>query len=186
MHVFFVIASEAKQSLCGLFKGLLRRFAPRNDKFKLFRNSPVNKHIQVKIIRIDKTLPIPEYHTEGSVAFDLYAREDAVVAPKEIARIPGNVIIQTPHGYMLMVIPRSSTPRKYGLSIPQGIGIIDQDFCGPKDELILQLYNFTDEPVIIQRGTRLAQAVLVKIALAEFEEVDQIAPNSRGGFGSTG
>ena len=146
----------------------------------------MNERTRVKIIRIDKTLPIPEYQTKGAVAFDLYAREDAVVAPKEITRIPGNVIIQTPPGYMLVVVPRSSTPRKYGLSIPQGIGIIDQDFCGPEDELILQLYNFTDKPVTIERGTRLAQAVLVKIALAEFEEVNEIAPNSRGGFGSTG
>ncbi|HCA66712.1 MAG: dUTPase [Candidatus Jacksonbacteria bacterium RIFOXYA2_FULL_44_7] len=146
----------------------------------------MNERTRVKIIRIDKTLPIPEYQTKGAVAFDLYAREDAVVAPKEIARIAGNVIIETPPGYMFMVVPRSSTPRKYGLSIPQGIGIIDQDFCGPEDELILQLYNFTDKPVTIERGTRLAQAVLVKIALAEFEEVNEIAPNSRGGFGSTG
>ena len=146
----------------------------------------MNERTRVKIIRIDKTLPIPEYQTKGAVAFDLYAREDAVVAPKEIARIAGNVIIETPPGYMFMVVPRSSTPRKYGLSMPQGIGIIDQDFCGPKDELILQVYNFTNEQVIIERGTRLAQAVFVKIALAEFEEVNEIAPNSRGGFGSTG
>ena len=146
----------------------------------------MNERMRVKIIRIDKTLPIPEYHTKGAVAFDLYARTDVLVAPKEITRIPGNVIIQTPPGYMLVVVPRTSTPRKYGLSIPQGIGIIDQDFCGPEDELILQLYNFTDKPVTIERGTRLAQAVLVKIALAEFEEVNEIAPNSRGGFGSTG
>ena len=146
----------------------------------------MNERTRVKIIRIDKTLPIPEYQTKGAVAFDLYAREDAVVAPKEIARIAGNVIIETPPGYMFMVVPRSSTPRKYGLSIPQGIGIIDQDFCVPEDQLILQLYSFADKPVTIERGTRLAQAVLVKIALAEFEEVNEIAPNSRGGFGSTG
>lgn len=146
----------------------------------------MNGRIRVKIVRVDKTLPLPEYHTNGSVAFDLYTRIDAIIAPKEIARIPANVIIQTPPGYMLVVVPRSGTPRKYGLSIPQGIGIIDQDFCGPEDELMLQLYNFTNEPSTIPRGTRLAQAVLVKIALAEFEEVSEIASQSRGGFGSTG
>ncbi len=146
----------------------------------------MNERTRVKIVRVDKTLPIPEYQTEGAVAFDLYAREDVTIAPKEIARIPGNIIIQTPPGFMLLVAPRSGTPRKYGLSIPQGVGIVDQDYCGPNDEIMLQLYNFTDEPVTIHRGTRLAQAVLVKIALAEFEEVSKITPRSRGGFGSTG
>lgn len=146
----------------------------------------MNERIQIKIIRVDKTLPLPTYHTNGSVAFDLYTRLDATILPKEIARIPANVIIQTPRGYMLMVVSRSGTPKKYGLSIPQGIGIIDQDFCGPEDELMVQCYNFTKEPVTIPRGTRLSQAVLVKIALAEFKEVTEIAQHSRGRFGSTG
>ena len=140
----------------------------------------------LKITRIDKTLPLPKYHTKGSVAFDLYARVDAIIAPKEIGLIPANLIIQAPSGFMLIVVPRSSTPRKYGLSIPQGIGIVDQDYCGPEDEIKLQFYNFTDKPVHIKRGERLGQAVLVPIAKVEFEEVALIAPASRGGFGSTG
>lgn len=140
----------------------------------------------MRIVRIDKALPLPQYHTNGSVAFDLYARTDATIMPRKIGLIPANVVIETPPEYMLVVVPRSSTPKRYGLLIPQGIGIVDQDFCGPEDELQLQFYNFTDEPVMIQRGTRLAQAVLVKIALAEFEEIHEITPRSRGGFGSTG
>jgi dUTP pyrophosphatase len=87
---------------------------------------------------------------------------------------------------MLVVAPRSSTPRKHGLSIPQGIGIVDQDYCGPEDEIKLQFYNFTNKPARVNRGERLGQAVLVKIALAQFEEVNEIRTNSRGGFGSTG
>lgn len=140
----------------------------------------------VKIIRIDKALPLPQYHTHGSVAFDLYARTDATIMPREIGLIPANVVIETPPGYMLVVVPRSSTPRKYGLLIPQGIGMVDQDFCGPEDELQLQFYNFTDKPAQVKRGERLGQAALVRIAKAKFEEVDIITPGSRGGFGSTG
>ena len=141
---------------------------------------------KIKIIRLDKTLPLPKYHTSGSVAFDLYARLDTTIPPHEIGLIPANFIIETPPDYMCMVVPRSSTPRKYGLSIPQGIGIVDQDYCGPEDEIKLQFYNFTNKPVDVKRGERLGQAVFVKIAKTEFEEVDEISKRSRGGFGSTG
>ncbi len=140
----------------------------------------------IKLTRIDKTLPLPKYHTNGSVAFDLYARIDTIIKPGEIGLIPANLIIETPSGYMLVVVPRSSTPGKYGLSIPQGIGIVDQDYCGPEDEIKLQFYNFTNKLARINRGERLGQAVLVKIALVQFEEVDIITRKSRGGFGSTG
>ncbi len=142
--------------------------------------------MRIKIKRIDKSLPLPEYQTKGSVAFDLYSRIDMEIKPKEVALIPTNLIIQTPPEYMLVAVPRSSTPKKLGLSIPHGIGIIDQDFCGSKDEIHLQAYNFTDNPVKITKGQRIGQAVFVRIGTAEWEETDEIESQTRGGFGSTG
>ena len=90
--------------------------------------------LKVKIKRIDSTLPLPAYETDGSVGFDLLARADTVIAPQTIGLIPGNIIVEVPKGYMLMVASRSSTPRKKGLMKPHGIGVVDQDFCGPQDE----------------------------------------------------
>lgn len=142
--------------------------------------------MHVKITRIDQTLPLPEYHTPGSVAFDLYSRIDTVVPAKSLSILPSNLIIETPPGFMLVVVPRSSTPRKKGLSIPHGIGIIDQDYAGADDEIGLQVYNFTDEPVPIARGERLCQAVFVAIERAQWQESPTSTPQSRGGFGSTG
>jgi len=139
----------------------------------------------LKITRIDKTLPLPKYHTKGAVAFDLYARKKMTVKPKTMKLIPANLIVHVPDGYMLLIAARSSTPIKKGLILRNGIGIVDQDFCGPKDELHLQVYNFTDVDVRVTRGERLGQAVLVKIAKVEFEEVETEG-ESRGGFGSTG
>ena len=141
--------------------------------------------MKVKIKRVDKTLPLPKYETAGSVGFDLLCRESAKIAPHTIALIPANVIVETPPGYMLMVCLRSSTPRKLGLLMPQGLGIVDNDYCGEEDELKIQVYNFTDAPVPVERGSRIAQAVFVRVDTAEWNETEQMTRPSRGGFGST-
>ncbi|MBI2623273.1 MAG: dUTP diphosphatase [Candidatus Liptonbacteria bacterium] len=141
--------------------------------------------MKVKIIRIEKDLPLPEYHTEGAVAFDMYSRIDAVLAPKELKIVPSNLIIEVPKGYCLLLAPRSSTPRKKGLVL-RGSNLIDQDYHGPNDEIGLALYNFTDAPAEIKRGERIAQGLIIPIVRAEWEEVAQIKESSRGGFGSTG
>lgn len=140
----------------------------------------------VKIKRIDSSLPLPEYKTSGSVCFDLVVREDAVVQPGELVRVPLNVIVQTPPGYMLMLVPRSSLPaKKLGLIYPHGVGVIDQDYCGPEDELKLQVMNVGKEPIVLNRGEAIGQAGFVKIEKAELVEVDEMVGASRGGFGST-
>ena len=142
--------------------------------------------MKVKITRIDKSLPLPEYQTKGSVAFDLYSRIDLEIKPKEIVLIPTNLIIQTPVGYMLMLASRSSTPIKLGLRVSNGIGIIDQDYGGPEDEIKLQVQNFTDQSVKISKGQRIGQAAFVKINRVKWQETEQVQKSSRGGFGSTG
>jgi len=141
--------------------------------------------MKVRITRVDKTLPLPEYHTEGAVAFDLYSRVDDTLAPKERKLVPANFVIEVPKGHVLLIAARSSTPKK-GLMLANSVGIIDQDFHGPDDEFRLWLYNVTDAPVEVKRGDRIAQALIVPIVKAEFEEVEKIKDESRGGFGTTG
>ncbi len=141
--------------------------------------------MKVRIKRIDNNLPLPIYETAGSVGFDIAARENISVAPKEIGMVPSNLIVEVPKGYMLVVASRSSTPRKRGLTPPHGFGIIDHDYCGPKDEIKVLVYNFTDKPVEILRGDKIAQGVFVRIDKFEWEEVGEISDESRGGFGST-
>ncbi len=141
--------------------------------------------MKINIKRIDKGLPLPKYETAGSVGFDLLCRESAEIAPGEIVLIPANVIVETPSGYMLMVCLRSSTPRKFGLMMPQGVGVVDTDYCGEADELKIQVYNFTDSVVHVARGARIAQAVFVRVDTVAWNEVDRMSDTSRGGFGST-
>ena len=141
--------------------------------------------LQVNIKRIDLELPLPGYTTSGSVGFDLICREDTEIAPRHLARIPGNVIVQTPAGYMLLLTMRSSTAHRKGLLIPNGVGIIDQDYCGAGDELMVSVYNFREEAVTVMRGERVAQGIFVPIARVLWNEVHQVG-EGRGGFGSTG
>ena len=141
--------------------------------------------MKVKIKRIDKTLPLPEYQTAGSVGFDLYSRIDATFAAAEIKDLPSNLIIEVPEGHFLMVTARSSLPKK-GLALANSVGVVDQDFHGPEDELHLRLINFTNSPVSVKRGERLAQGLILPIERAEWVEGDELGKNSRGGFGSTG
>ncbi|MBI2137803.1 dUTP diphosphatase [Candidatus Woesearchaeota archaeon] len=141
--------------------------------------------MKIKIKRIDKSLPLPVYQTSGSVGFDIYARETTVVKPKGIALVPGNIIVATPPGYMLVVALRSSTPRKKGLHKPHGIGVIDNDYCGDEDEVKIQVFNPSEHDVVVERGERIAQGIFVRIDRFEWDEVDAMG-GSRGGFGSTG
>lgn len=142
--------------------------------------------LKAKIKRVDKSLPLPAYETSGSVGFDIIAREDTEIPPKEISLVPGNIIVEVPKGYMLMIASRSSTPKRKGLSPPHGLGIIDHDYCGEQDEIKIQVYNFTNNSVIVGRGEKIAQGIFIKIDKLNWEEVDNMNFNSRGGFGSTG
>lgn len=142
--------------------------------------------MQVKIKRIDTSLPLPEYQTSGAVAFDLYSRIDMTIAPKSLGLIPTNIIVEIPKGYMLTVVTRSSTPKKKGLLVPHGIGIIDQDYHGEKDEIMLQIYNFTEQEVPVAKGERMGQAAFMRVDQGQWEEVTEMNTDSRGGFGTTG
>lgn len=143
--------------------------------------------MKVVIKRVDDSLPIPEYQTKGSVAFDLYARKSTVIEPFIPTIIPANIILKVPRGYFLLLASRSSTPVKKGLMVANGIGVIDQDYHGDKDEIGVQVLNFTKKSVTVNKGDRIAQAMLIKITKVDnFIEKKSISKKSRGGFGSTG
>ena len=142
--------------------------------------------MQVHVHRIDPSLPLPPHASNGAVGFDLVTRETTIIAPGAIGLVPGNVIVKVPKGYALLILPRSSLPRKKGLVCPHSLGVIDQDYHGPEDEIFVQVRNITDAPVTVERGERIAQGLLVKIETAEWSEVDGHGAETRGGFGSTG
>ncbi|KKT40215.1 MAG: Deoxyuridine 5'-triphosphate nucleotidohydrolase Dut [Candidatus Giovannonibacteria bacterium GW2011_GWA2_44_13b] len=141
--------------------------------------------MRVRIKRIDKSLPLPEYKTVGAAGFDLAVRISATILPKEVVHVPLNIALEPPPGYMVMLAARSSLHKK-GLMLAHSVGIVDADFSGNGDEYIVPLYNFTDKPVSIEKGERLVQGIFKKFDRAEWEEVEDLGNKTRGGFGSTG
>src|SRR5262249_25333472 len=108
-----------------------------------------------------------------------------MIAPGEVTLVPTGLVIEVPKGHVLGVFARSSTPLKRGLMVANGVGVVDSDYCGPTDEIKIEVFNFTSQPVAIKRGDRRAQGLLIPVVRAEWEErVPEKA--ARGGFGSTG
>ncbi len=141
--------------------------------------------MDIKVKRFDKKLPLPQMKTDGAAAFDLCARIEVIIPAKEYQYVPLNVVIETPPGYFLLLAARSSTHKK-GLWMANGIGIGDPDFSGDADEYRAVYYNFTDKPVLIEKGERIAQGVIVKREAIAWQEVDTMQNKTRGGFGTTG
>ncbi len=138
-------------------------------------------------VRIKKNHDFPiEYKTKGACGFDFYAVEETKFEPKEFALIETGTVIEVPEGYVLMAMPRSSTFKNYGLMQVNSVGIIDQDYCGNNDTIKFPYMNMRDESVIVPKWERIGQGVLVKIARAEFEEVEDMENEDRWGFGTTG
>jgi len=143
--------------------------------------------MKVQIHRLDKDLPLPKYETSGSFGFDFLAREDTVIDPGQIGLVPSNVIVKCPAELALLILPRSSTYRKTGLVFPHSVGLVDQDYCGPEDEIFIQLVNPRNHDVVVKRGDKIAQGLFVRSPKVDFVEVEPefLGKDSRGGFGST-
>lgn len=142
--------------------------------------------MNVEITRIDTELPLPKYESAGAVGFDIVVRETTTIDPGKIALVPGNIIVKVPEGHALLIFPRSSLPRKKMLVCPHSVGVIDQDYHGPEDEIMVQVQSISDEPVVVERGERIAQGLFMRVDVATWQEVDDHGAESRGGFGSTG
>jgi dUTP pyrophosphatase len=142
--------------------------------------------MQLKIKRLDRSVSLPERATSAAAGFDLAAAVDMEIPARAIRLVGTGLVIAVPDGYFLGIFARSSTPLKRGLMVANGVGIIDADYCGPADEIKIQLLNITDAPVKVSRGDRLAQGVVLPCPVIEWEEVDEMDVPTRGGFGSTG
>jgi dUTP pyrophosphatase len=142
--------------------------------------------MRLKIRRLDPSVSLPEPATAGAAGFDLAAAVDIDIPAHGIRLVGTGLVIGVPDGHFLGIFARSSTPLKRGLMVANGVGIIDADYCGPADEIKIQVLNITDQPVKVNRGDRLAQGVVLPCPRVEWEEVTEMVAPTRGGFGSTG
>lgn len=124
---------------------------------------------------------MPERATKGSAGYDISASETVTIQPGEIKLVSTGLAVQMEQDDVMLLIDRSSNPRKRGLILSNSVGVIDHDYF--PNEFKGMFTNITDKPVTIEAGQRIMQAVFVKYGLVD----DDNAEGQRtGGFGSTG
>lgn len=144
---------------------------------------------EIAVLRLPHAegLPLPAYATEGAAGMDLLAAvtEPLLVPPGGRALVPTGLRIALPEGHELQIRPRSGLALKHGVLVPNSPGTIDEDYRG---ELQVILLNAGTEPFTVERGMRIAQAVLAPVTRAAWREVAALPDSTRGtgGFGSTG
>ena len=145
--------------------------------------------INVKI-KMTRNMTAPEYATDGAAAMDLRAAldegESVVLEPGERALIPTGVHISPERKDVVAIVAaRSGLGIKHGISLSNGIGVIDSDYRG---EIGVGLINKGDKSFRIERGDRIAQLMFMPVLQASFIEADELYETERGtgGFGSTG
>lgn len=129
---------------------------------------------------------LPKRSTAQSAGYDFETCEALTLAPGEIGLAKTGVKAYMQSDEVLKLYPRSSLPKKFGVTIPNNVGIIDSDYYGNDDNdgaIYIQLMNFTDKPVSIEKGTRIAQGIFMKYLLSDG---DKASGTRNGGFGSTG
>ena len=135
----------------------------------------------------NEDLPLPRYMSDGASGMDMFAAvEDSVVIPPgEVALIPIGIRIAVPEGFEAQVRPRSGLAARHGIGILNSPGTIDSDYRG---EVKIILFNFGKESFTVNRGDRVAQMVITRVARAMLVEQDDLEDTQRGsgGFGHTG
>ncbi len=141
--------------------------------------------IKIKLVR-EEAVP-PARQTEGSAGMDLHACLDEHIEIKagERAIIPVGIALELPVGIEAQIRARSGLAAEHGIGLANGIGTIDSDFRG---EIKVILINWSQEAFVVQPGMRIAQIVIARYELTEWEITSELTQTERGGnkFGSTG
>lgn len=130
---------------------------------------------------------LPERSTKKSAGYDFFNPIRRVIPAHDSMHIKTGIKAQFPDDFVLKLYNRSSNPGKKGLVLLNGVGIIDADYYGNKDndgEIGFVFYNFRDEDCILEAGEKLGQGIFEKYYTVTDEE--EITSERTGGWGSTG
>lgn len=144
--------------------------------------------VKIKNMRPEHKLIVPEYATKGAAGVDLHAvlNEDLEILPGQTVKIPTGIGIELAQpDVVALIFARSGLASKYGLTLVNGVGVIDSDYRG---EIQVAMINLGKESFMVHSGDRIAQMVFMPVFLARFIPVEDLADSERGkgGFGSTG
>ena len=143
---------------------------------------------KIYVKKLNSNAVLPKYGTDFAAGADLFALLDTktlTIKPQETHFIKTGISLAIPEGYAGFIYARSGLSCKKGLAPANKVGVIDCDYRG---EIIVALYNHSNEDRVISNGERIAQIVIEKAEQFEFLETDCLDETDRGekGFGSTG
>ena len=148
------------------------------------------QRVNYKILddRIGKSIPLPEYSTEGAAGLDLRACIDTplVIAPSACELIPSGIAIDIrDSGVSAVILPRSGLGHKHGIVLGNLVGLIDSDYQG---QVFISCWNRGLDEFTVQPGDRIAQMIFVPVIRPQLVEVSEFDSSIRadGGFGHTG
>lgn len=154
--------------------------------------------LDAKIYRIHEDAVLPSQKNVTDAGFDLHIIEDFELYPGQRKVVATGIVVQPPQGYHTEIFLRSSMAYKHNIILINGVGLIDQTFSGPTDELKIMLYRaplleanggtgfLQGRPVQFKKGDRVAQLVFRQTQLFNIVEVAEAPAGDRGGLGSTG
>lgn len=139
----------------------------------------------LKIKKLSDNVKIPAYQSAGAACFDIHSSSDGVVAPCESKVFDTGLVFEIPTGYALLIYSRSGHGFKDDVRLANCVGVIDSDYRG---EVKVKLTNDGPHLFTVDKGDRIAQAMLVAVPKVELLEVEELSDTVRGdgGFGSTG
>lgn len=142
--------------------------------------------VDLRIAKLKDEARVPTRAHEGDAGVDLYACEAAHLGPGERWSVGTGVAVEIPEGHAGLVLPRSGLARDHGISLVNSPGLIDSGYRG--EVRVLLLNTDPADTFRVEPGERIAQLVIVPIALVEPIEVESLAESVRGdgGFGSSG
>jgi dUTP pyrophosphatase len=142
--------------------------------------------MNIKIKQLSASAVMPVYATAGAACFDIATVDDNVdIRPGAWAVLGTDLAFEIPPGHVMMVYSRSGHGFKNGVRLANSVGVIDSDYRG---ELKIKLHNDSSRVFSVNRGDRIAQAMIVPVSQVTFETADELGATDRGagGFGSTG
>jgi dUTP pyrophosphatase len=142
--------------------------------------------MSLRVARLDARARLPTRAHPADAGLDLYALEPAVIAPGTRASIPTGIAVEIPPGHAGLVLPRSGLAARHGISVVNAPGLIDADYRG--EVRVLLLNTDRDQAFELSVGDRIAQLVIVAVAISDVAEVPALTETVRGagGFGSSG
>jgi dUTP diphosphatase len=142
--------------------------------------------MKLRFARLSESATLPTRANDGDAGLDLYAAEPAHLGPGERWSVPTGVAVEIPDGHAGLVLPRSGLAREHGIALVNSPGLIDAGYRGEVKVLLLN----TDPAEVyrVAAGDRIAQLLVVEIAVPEPVEAEDLNETGRGdgGFGSSG